>query len=162
MRGEYTYLGWMAATVENSLSHIGLPKKVLCFRPVRMSVALSKFNAAWPAWSQRNKKLEKEGPDSCLFPQPLLNLMWGWEQVGNHTHKSISNQHTLSFVWHSACIASNMGISVLFELTMLLSHPVRKRWKFRNPTLPNSSISCSREAKRSLNQAKAPVSLQIQ
>ena len=45
-RGKCTYLGWALAIVENSLSHMGLPNEVFCFRPVRMSVALSKFNAA--------------------------------------------------------------------------------------------------------------------
>lgn len=112
MGGEYTYLGWMVAIVENSLSHIGLPKKVLCFRPVKMSVALSKFNAAWPAWSQRNKKLEKEGPDSCLFLQPLLNL--NVRVRTGRTHKKLFPISTCFFcltfslhtTWELVCLNS--------------------------------------------------------
>lgn len=40
------HLGWAAATAENSLLHMGLPKKVFCRRPVTISVDLSKLTAA--------------------------------------------------------------------------------------------------------------------
>lgn len=42
-----THLGWAAATAENSLRHIGLPKDVFCLSPVTISVDLSKLSAAW-------------------------------------------------------------------------------------------------------------------
>lgn len=43
-----SHLGWAAATAENSLLHIGLPKEVFCLRPVTTSVDWSKLSAAWP------------------------------------------------------------------------------------------------------------------
>lgn len=50
-----SHLGWAAATAANSLFHMGLPKMVLCLRPVTVSVAVSKWSATLLAWAEQGR-----------------------------------------------------------------------------------------------------------
>lgn len=81
-----SHLGWAAATAANSVFHMGLPKMVLCLRPVTVSVAVSKCSATLLAWAGRdgeNPGTTHEPPSiphhrGASIADPTNRCAWTW------------------------------------------------------------------------------------